>query len=85
MRVFLITLEFALAGCTSHSAWAPADTTAATHAVQLSQRCGALCLGDAGCSPQVAAGCFESIDCNVGSMLHRHNAPDLGTSQECRP
>lgn len=81
----LWSLLFLLSACGSSRDWKTADTTSATHTVQLSQRCGALCLSDAGCPPEVAAGCFESIDCNVGSMLHRHGANDLGTSQECKP
>ena len=65
--------------------WTPADTTAATHAVELSQRCGALCAGEGGCPPEVAAGCFEAVDCNVGSMLRRHGAPDHDAGAECKP
>ena len=81
-----VSLCLALLGCHSAaSTWQTADTTSATHAVQLSQRCGTLCLSDAGCPPEVAAGCFESLDCNMGSMLHRHGQSDLDAGNECKP
>lgn len=86
IRSLVMGTVLALLSCHPSSAvWQSTDTTSATHAVQLSQRCGALCLSDAGCPPDVAAGCFESIDCNLGSMLHRHGAPDLDAGLECQP
>ena len=77
IRVLLLVLvAIGSCGC-SGPAWTGADTKAATDAVKLAKACDGLCLGDAGCAPQVAAGCFEAIGCNVGSMLPRHGAPGL--------
>lgn len=86
MRTVQLWSCLLLLGCgSSANSWTSVDTVSDTHTVQLSQRCGALCLSDAGCPSSVAAGCFEAIDCNIGSSLHRHGAPDLGTSKECQP
>jgi hypothetical protein len=65
-----------LVGC-GGDAWQPKDTTAETHILQLARGCELLCLSDAGCTPDQAAGCFDAIGCNGGSMLHRHGAPSL--------
>lgn len=66
-----------LAACGGGNQWAAADTTDMTHTLQTSRDCTALCLSDAGCSPQQAAGCFEGMSCDMGSMLHRHGGPDV--------
>jgi hypothetical protein len=75
-----------LEGCAGTPPWTAHDTVSATDAVKLGQTCDAVCLSDAGCPPDVAAGCFEAIDCNVGSMLARHGQSDLGTQDAgCAP
>jgi hypothetical protein len=73
-----LALMLVLAGCGGNT-WTASDTTAATHAVQLAEGCELLCLSDAGCKAEQAAACFDAIGCNMGSALHRHGAPDLGT------
>jgi hypothetical protein len=81
---FLLLLLLASSHC-GGPPWTHSDAVSATHAVQLSQRCDALCASDAGCPSEIAAGCFEAIGCNLGSMLHRHGEPDRDAGQECRP
>lgn len=77
MRAVSFVLVLLAAGC-GGNAWTPKDTVSATHAVQLGKACDELCAADAAsCTPQMAASCVESIDCNIGSMLHRHGAADL--------
>lgn len=69
-------LLVALAGCGGNP-YTAADQANDVNTVKLATGCEALCLSDAGCSPDQAAACLDSIACNVGSSLHRHGGPDL--------
>jgi hypothetical protein len=84
MRYLMIAA--AITGCGGNAPWQDKDTTSETHIVQLAKGCEALCLSDAGCTPEQAAGCLDAIGCNGGSMLHRHGAPTLVPSDAgCTP
>jgi len=72
--VKLVIFAMALTACGSSPPWEAKDTVSGTHSDQLAKGCEALCLSDAGCTSDQAAGCFDAIGCNLGSMLHRHGA-----------
>ena len=63
--------------CGSSTPYTPADLASDVNTVKLAQGCELLCLSEAGCTTDQAAGCFDSIACNRGSALHRHGGPDL--------
>ena len=75
MRAAVVAL--ALVGCGGGPAYTPADQANDVNTVKLAKGFSAFCLSDAGCTPDQAAGAFDSIACNVGSSLHRHGGPDL--------
>ena len=82
MRLILLLLV----SCSAGPAFTAEDTTSATHAVQLGKACEELCQSEAGCTPSQASTCFEAMDCNIGSMLFRHGAPDLlDGGAACKP
>lgn len=86
---FLFVIVFVVGlvtGCSSSKDnWTPKDAHDITDAVKLGKACDALCTAsDAGaCTPKTVAGCFESIDCNLASALHRHGGSDFKLSDEC--
>ncbi len=72
----------------SATSWTSKDTSSMQDAVRLGKACSSLCTSDAGCTPEQAAGCFDSMDCNVGSALARHGQDDLqggATDSGCAP
>ena len=76
--VFGAMAGLSLLGCgNSTNTFTAADMAQTTNTVKLAKGCGALCLSEAGCTPDQAAGCFDAIACNQGSSLHRHGGPDL--------